>query len=92
MSIMNFWKKSFDFKVGSGRFRFGSFLNDRLKWSVRVVSGMLKVGTLLLSIDYKAAFSCILTCQIKKPIELKVAMINTSFMQGHTYQNHMIAI
>ena len=33
-SIMNFCKISFDSKVGSGRFRFGSFLNNRLKWSV----------------------------------------------------------
>ena len=47
MSIMNFCKISFDFKVGSGRFRFGSFLNNRLKWSVRVVSAMLKVGASL---------------------------------------------
>ena len=36
-----------DFKVGSGRFWFGSFLNDRLKWSVRVVSAMLRVGASL---------------------------------------------
>ena len=38
MSIMNFCKISFDFKVGFGlvlvRFWFGSFLNNRLKWSV----------------------------------------------------------
>ena len=47
MSIMNFWKKTFDFKVGSGRFRFSSFLNNRLKWSVWVVSAMLKVGASL---------------------------------------------
>ena len=36
-----------DFKVGSGRFWFGSFLNDRLKWSVWVLSAMLKVGVSL---------------------------------------------
>ena len=47
MGIMNFCKISFDFRVGSGRFRFGSFLNDRLKWSVRVVSAMPKVGASL---------------------------------------------
>ena len=47
MSIMNFCKISFDFKVGSGRFWFGSFLNNRLKWSVWVVSAMLKVGASL---------------------------------------------
>ena len=51
MSIMNFCKISFDFKVGSGRFRFGSFLNDRLKWSVRVVSAMPKVGASLACAD-----------------------------------------
>ena len=50
MGIMNFCKISFDFRVGSGRFRFGSFLNDRLKWSVRVVSAMPKVGASLLTI------------------------------------------
>ena len=84
MSIMNFEDTflqtcitfemffAHDFKVSSGRFRFGSFLNDRLKWSVRVVLGMLKVGTLLLSIDYKAAFSCILTCQIKNLLNSKL--------------------
>ena len=44
---MNFCKISFDFKVGSGRFRFCSFLNNRLKWSVRTVSAMLKVGASL---------------------------------------------
>ena len=47
MGIMNFCNISFDFRVGLGRFRFGSFLNDRLKWSVRVVSAMLKVGASL---------------------------------------------
>ena len=30
-----------DFKVGSGQFRFGSFLNERLNWSVQVVLAML---------------------------------------------------
>ena len=47
MSIMNFCKISFDFKVGSGRFRFGSFLNNKLKWSFWVVLAILKVGASL---------------------------------------------
>ena len=50
MSIMNFCKISFDFKVGSGRFRFHSFLNNKLKWSVWVVSAILKVGASLISL------------------------------------------
>ena len=60
MSIMNFEDNKHvpitfemffvhDFKVGSGRSRFGSFLNDRLKWSVWVLSAMLKVGVSLQS-------------------------------------------
>ena len=60
MSIMNFWKKSFDFKVGSGRFRFGSFLNDRLKWSVRVVSAMPKVGASLITDNFSTQVLAIL--------------------------------
>ena len=46
-----------DFKVNLGQFRFGSFLNNRLKWSVRVVTAMLKVGaSLITSTIYTRAY------------------------------------
>ena len=59
-SVFNKCKISFDFKVGFGSvlvwFRFCSFLNNRLKWFVRVVSAMLKVGVSLPVIDEEELF------------------------------------
>ena len=78
MSIMNFCKISFDFRVGSGRFRFGSFLNDRLKWSVWVVLAMLKVGASLSGSEFQVLEvpSWIETMQLKSEVFYKIFSIS----------------